>query len=258
MTSSMESLAIKLRGQGRDLVFLHGLGGSSESWNPQLEALGNGFRCLAVDLPGYGGSPPTDPMTFAAWADALAATFDGFAVRDPVVIGHSLGGMLAQEFVARYPAKVGKLVLSCTSPAFGKADGDFQKQFIAQRLRALVAGGTMKDVAEESVPALFGPSAPREAIVAATATMAVVPEPTYRAALDCLVSFDRRASLAAINVPVLLLSAEHDKAAPPVVMTRMAEKIPHARHVSFDGLGHLPNIEAPARFNREIAAFAAG
>jgi pimeloyl-ACP methyl ester carboxylesterase len=241
--------------EGLPVVFLHGLGGSSKSWEPQLRNLGDRYHCIAPDLPGYGASPETAPMSLSAWADALARLFDAMKLDRVVLVGHSLGGMLAQEFMIDHAARVSKLLLSCTSPAFGRKDGEFQKQFISARLKKLEQGGTMRDVAEEATPTLFSPSASREAIDSAIATMWQVPEKTYRAALDCLVAFDRKEALTRIGVPTLLLSAEHDRAAPPVVMERMAEKIPHARHVTMSGLGHLPNIEAPERFDREVTAF---
>jgi len=255
-----EALAAKSRGQGLStqglaVVFLHGLGGSSESWVPQLRNLGDRYHCVAPDLPGYGASPETTPMSMSAWSDALARLFDASKLDRAVLVGHSLGGMLAQEFMIDHAARVSKLVLSCTSPAFGRKDGEFQKQFLSARLKKLEDGGTMRDAAEEAAPTLFGPSASRTAIDSAIVTMSQVPEKTYRAALDCLVAFDRKEALARIDVPTLLLSAEHDRAAPPIVMERMAEKIPHARHVSMPGLGHLPNIEAPERFDRELTAF---
>lgn len=249
------TLAAKTRGRGQPIVFLHGLGGSSESWVPQLRTLGDHYHCIAPDLPGYGASPETTPMSLPAWADALARLFDAMKLDKVILVGHSLGGMLAQEFMINHTARVSKLVLSCTSPAFGRKDGEFQKQFVSARLRKLEEGGTMRDVAEEATPTLFSPAASREAIESAIVTMWQVPEATYRAALDCLVAFDRKEELTRIAVPTLLLSAEHDRAAPLIVMERMAEKIPNARHVSMPGLGHLPNIEAPERFDHALTTF---
>ena len=250
-------LAVKTRGVGDPVVFLHGLGGGSESWAPQLCSLGEAYRCLAPDLPGYGASPPTALATLEAWADALACTLDAMRLDRAVLVGHSLGGMLAQEFIVRHRTRVSRLVLSCTSPAFGRSDGSFQREFIAARLKPLENGGTMRDVAEEAAPGLFGPHAPREAVEAAKAMMVQIPEHTYRAALDCIVRFDRRDALAQIGVPTLLVSTEHDRSAPKIALERMAERIPRARHVSLDRLGHMPNIEAPDRFNRELIAFLA-
>jgi len=78
---------------------------------------------------------------------------------------------------------------------------------------------------------------------------------TYRAAVQCLVTFDERANLAAIKVPVLCLAAEHDGNAPPAVLEKMAAKIPGARYVCLPGLGHMPNLEAPQAFDAAIFNF---
>jgi pimeloyl-ACP methyl ester carboxylesterase len=254
----IQTLAAKWRGKGQPVVFLHGLGGSSESWLPQLRNLGNTYQCIAPDLPGYGASLYTDPMTFPAWADALEQLLDLMNLDRIVLVGHSLGGMLAQEFMLSRGSRVSELVLSCTSPAFGDKDGDFQRRFVSDRLIPLMNGGTMRDVAEQAVPSLFGPAASASAIHSATATMCDVPEKTYRAALNCLVNFNLRNALAEIKIPTLLLSTEHDRSAPPIVMERMAQKIPGARHVLMPGLGHLPNLEAPKRFDDELRAFIDG
>jgi pimeloyl-ACP methyl ester carboxylesterase len=76
-----------------------------------------------------------------------------------------------------------------------------------------------------------------------------VPERTYRAAVKCLVSFDQRANLPNIKLPVLCLAAEHDRNAPPSVLEKMASKIPGAYYFCISGRGHMPNLEASALFD---------
>jgi len=82
-----------------------------------------------------------------------------------------------------------------------------------------------------------------------------VPPHTYRAALQALVQFEQRATLPTLNVPVLCLAAEHDRTAPPAVMERMAQKIPHARYACLAGAGHLLHYEQPEAFNAELEKF---
>ena len=84
---------------------------------------------------------------------------------------------------------------------------------------------------------------------------AAVPEATYRAAVKCLVTFDERANLPNIKVPVLCLAAEHDRNAPPPVVEKMAGKIPGAHYLCLPGLGHMPNLEAPAAFDARDLQF---
>ena len=87
--------------------------------------------------------------------------------------------------------------------------------------------------------------------------MSQVPEPTFRAAIRCLVTFDRRADLARIAVPTLLIAGEEDTNAPLKTMTRMAEAIPGARLEVLRGIGHLAPLECPDRFADIVRQFLA-
>ena len=86
-------------------------------------------------------------------------------------------------------------------------------------------------------------------------TMGAMPEATYRAAVQCLVTFDGRANLPDIRVPVLCLAGARDRNAPAPMMERMAAKIPGARYVCLPDVGHLPNLEAPAAFDAAVLDF---
>ncbi len=75
-----------------------------------------------------------------------------------ILLGHSMGGMVAQEVMARRPELVSRLILCGTSPSFGKAEGDWQREFIAQRTAPLDAGKSMADLADVLVPQMVGPA----------------------------------------------------------------------------------------------------
>jgi pimeloyl-ACP methyl ester carboxylesterase len=166
-----------------------------------------------------------------------------------------MGGMVALELAALDPAAVKGLVLACTSPAFGKADGDWQQGFLRERLAPLDAGQGMPALAPRLVAGMVAASAPADAAGRAASVMARVPEATYRAALQALMGFDRRAALAHITVPVLSLAAAEDRNAPPDVMQRMALKIPSTEHICLPDAGHLANVERPEAFHAAVAAF---
>jgi pimeloyl-ACP methyl ester carboxylesterase len=110
-------------------------------------------------------------------------------------------------------------------------------------------------MAARLVPGLVAPAASRHALQVASDIMSQVPEVTYRTALRAIAGFDRRASLAAIAVPTLLLAAEHDRTAPPEVMRRMASRIAGAEFVCLAGAGHIANVEQPAAFNAAVLSF---
>jgi pimeloyl-ACP methyl ester carboxylesterase len=163
--------------------------------------------------------------------------------------------MVAQTALRRRPGAYRAVVLCATSPAFGNADGDFQKKFVADRLGPLDAGRTMAEFAPGMAGALMGPQPDPAGRALAAEIMAAVPASTYRAAVRCLVSFDERANLPRIGVPVLCLAGALDRTAPAAVMERMAAKSPGARYVCLAGVGHLPNLEAPAAFDAAVLDF---
>lgn len=243
------------RGQGTALVFLHGIGGDAACWRPQLDAFGARYRAIAWNMPGYGGSAPLAATTFPALALALIELLDRLGIERTHLVGHSLGGMIAQEVAARFADRLTSLTLSATSAAFGRPDGDWQRAFLAARLGPLERGATMADLAPGIVAGLVGEAPDPAGIAQAIRSMSGVPVPAYRAALHCLLTFDQRAALGRIRVPALLLAGERDQVAPPEMMSRMAGRIAGARHEVLARAGHLANLEQPTDFDRALADF---
>ncbi len=242
------------------VLLLHGVGGGKAIWGPRgsdtVATLGRaGYRAVALDFPGYGDAADAGPPTLEAMVAAARACIAAGPLQRWVIVGHSMGGMVAQELLARSSQGIAGLVLACTTAAFGKADGQWQAQFLAERLAPLDAGLGMAGMASRLVPGLVSPNAPAPALAAATAVMAAVPEATYRAALQAIVGFDRRASLVAITVPTLLLAAEHDRTAAPEVMQRLAPRIAGSEYYCLEDAGHIANVEQPQAFNTVLLAF---
>jgi pimeloyl-ACP methyl ester carboxylesterase len=245
-------------GGGPTVLMLHGIGGGHLAFAPQVETLASvGYRAVAWDMPGYGHSAPIEPYTFKGLAQSCVALIESLQCGAVVLLGHSMGGMVAQEVVARRPELVSRLVLCGTSPSFGKPDGDWQREFVAQRTAPLDAGKSMSELAEVLVPQMVGPGSLPEGVRLATHCMGLVPAATYRRALECLVTFDRRAALANIHVPTLLIAGEHDRNAPPAVMKKMAAAIAGSTFLELPGVGHLQNLEAPEEFDALVLNFLA-
>jgi pimeloyl-ACP methyl ester carboxylesterase len=211
--------AFTVLGGGPTVLMLHGIGGGHLSFAPQVETLASsGYRAVAWDMPGYGRSAPIEPYTFKGLAQSCITLIESLQCGDVALVGHSMGGMVAQEVMARRPELVNKLVLCGTSPSFGKPDGDWQREFIAQRTAPLDAGKSMADLAQILVPQMVGPGSLPEGVRLAEHCMSLVPASTYRRALEAIVTFDRRAALPRIRVPTLVIAGEHDRNAPPSVM----------------------------------------
>jgi 3-oxoadipate enol-lactonase len=237
------------------LLFLHGIGGAARAWRGQIEAFSGRYRAMAWDMPGYGGSAPLAAVSIAALADALRDFLQQVGATKPVLVGHSIGGMIVQQLLANSPDIAGAVVLAQTSPAFGKPDGDWQKSFIDARLGPLDRGETMVSLAPTLVKELVGNDPDAGGMALARDCMASVPEATYRATMLALLGFDQRSALKNIAVPTLVLSGSRDGNAPAPMMAKMATYIPQAEYVELEGVGHLANLERPDAFNAALDQF---
>ncbi|HYI83028.1 MAG TPA: alpha/beta fold hydrolase [Acetobacteraceae bacterium] len=230
------------------VVLLHGIGGPS--WGDLVPG------ALDWPMPGFCGTPPLPRMTFPALSLALRDALDARGIEKAALVGHSMGGMVAQDFVATMPDRVAKLILYGTTPAFGGRDPSFAEAFLKARLGPLEGRG-MAEAAPDMLAGVFAEGADPEAVRKAAAAMAVIPETVYRETLRCLTTFDCRADLARIAVPTLLIAGELDQAAPPKTMRRMAEAIPGARFVLVPGAGHMVHLERPREFRAALIPFLA-
>ncbi len=273
--------AFRALGAGPTIVMLHGISGGSAAFAPQIEHFSSqGFRAVSWDMPGYGSSAPIEPYTFKGLAESLATLIDALdpsGDRAPVILlGHSMGGMVAQELIARRPGLVRALILANTVPAFGHADGAAQQRYITERSAPIDAGLSMQRRAvDAAVCTAADPHTRRAAglgrgraaghtghgrrvgVRLATQVMGGVPSAVYRAALDAITNFDRHRMLSHIRVPTLFIAGTEDKAAPPALMQAMARQVPGSEYVELGGVGHLSPLEAPDLFGDTVLSFLA-
>ncbi|WP_270933200.1 alpha/beta fold hydrolase [Falsiroseomonas oryzae] len=229
------------------VVLLHGIGGPS--WGELVPG------ALDWPMPGFCGTPALPAMTFPALAAALREALDARGIARVTLVGHSMGGMLAQEFIATWPDRVERLVLYATTPAFGGRDPAFAEAFLQARLGPLEGGRSMAQAAPEMLAGMFEAGADPDAASQASAALAAIPEAVYRETVRCLTTFDRRAELSRIGVPTLLIAGERDQAAPLKTMQRMATAIPGSRIVVVPGAGHLLHLERPVEFRAALLPF---
>lgn len=234
------------------IVCAHGIGMHSGFFERQRAALAP-RRLIACNMPGFGGEPLEGPTDFPMLAKRMAAKIE--ATGGPAhAMGHSMGGMVALELAATRPELVGSLILCNTTPAFGGKDDSFKREFVSARLAPLEAGKSMAEMAPASVRAISGPETAAADLDFMADLMAETPEAAYRAAIECLVTFDRRAALETLDCPVLLIGGEDDPASPAKTMCRMAEKIRGAECHILPGR-HMTPVEQAPEVNRLIVAF---
>ena len=238
------------------LLFLHGLGGGHHAWDPQLPHFAAlGFAAHAWDQPGYGHSPIVEPYDLEQVSAALKRLIEALGGEPVVLVGHSMGGMVAQEAYARFPELIKGMVLGFTSAAFGGGSTEFVRQFVDARLKPLDQGQTMAQVAAELMPKMRGAKSDPQGLAHAQGIMSAIAPETYRKAVRLLTTFDRKANLGNINVPTLLVAGSDDRTAPPPVMERMHKAIPGSQYVVLAGCGHLGPMDQPEAFNSVLQAF---
>lgn len=237
------------------ILFLHGIGGAARAFARQLAYFGARYRPIAWNMPGFEGSAPLPIVTMEALAAALGGFIHELGLDRPVLVGHSIGGMVVQRLLAEAPHTARAVVLAQTSAAFGSRDPAWAEAFIQARLGPLDAGLGMADLAPGLVAASAGEDADAAGLALAADCMAHVPDSTYRDMVLAMPGFDQRAALARIAAPTLLLAGSRDQSAPAEGMQRMASKIAGARYVVIEGAGHLAYLEQPDRFNAALDDF---
>ena len=247
-------IAWREAGSGPLVLFLHGLGGSRTAWDPQLTALADQYRCVAWDLPGYGRSAPIEPLTFASIADAVVDLLDVLGSPKAHLVGESFGGMQALHVAIRHPDRVGRMVLTNTSPAFGM-NGTNADEWIRSRLGPLDAGATPADLAPGVLRAIAGPLLVGSRFDDRVAAFARIDADGLRAAVHCLPTNDVRADLGRITAPTLLVAGELDEETPVAYAQVLHDGLATSRLEILEGVGHLAAAEVPQQFTSLVRSF---
>jgi len=236
------------------LLLLHAFPMDRRMWQPQGVELCEVARVVAVDLPGFGESPPLlGPQRMDAWVDRLERFIARVSGSEPVVVcGLSMGGYVAQRLAARHPGRLRALVLADTRAA---ADNEAERK-ARDRAIALVREHGVPTLVDGLLPRLFSPQASPRIVAHARRLM---DEQSPQGVMDALATMrdrhDSSACLATIDVPTLLLVGEADELTPVATAEAMVEAIPDGRLEVIPGAGHLSNMEAAAAFNLALGSF---
>ena len=252
------------RGDGRLCLFLHGIGGGRSNWLPQLQAAGSVMRAAALDLRGYGDSTlgPRQSGVDDYCADILRVAERLGAAR-LVLIGLSYGSWIATSFAMRHPGMLDGLVLSGGCTGMSEAGPDERGAFRLSREVPLDAGQVPADFAPAVVRVLAGPGADQATRQALQDSMAAIPAATYRDALRCFTNPLERFDFARLTMPVLMMTGEHDRLAPPAEIRGVAGRIwdagprPDVRFEVIPDAGHVCNVEEPQVYARHLSEFLA-
>lgn len=231
-------------GAGDPVVVLHGWGGRIEAMAPVLSCLRDSFRVVALDLPGFGESPPP-PQAWGTpeYAGFVRATIAALDVGRAHFVGHSFGAKVALHIAASHPDAVDKLVL-VGSPGIRRAPSG--------RVRAKrVLSRTARSIGRLGRPG----RAVRDAIYSRIASADYRDAGPLRPVLTRVVNEDLRPLMPRVAAPTLLVWGERDDAVPIAHARIMQSMIPDAGLVVFDGAGHFAYLDEPARFCRVVRHF---
>ncbi len=239
-------------------VLIHGVGLDRTMWDGVAGYLSGVFHCVAFDMPCHGGAGmPEGRITLETFSEALADVVDGLA-SPPVVVGFSMGAMVAQRFTLDRPDAVRALVLM--NAVFDRDDS--QRAAIQQRL-ALVERTGPAGMAENALARWFTAdfTKRRPEVVDAVRQRLLANDPAaYLAAYRVFATADGALAREAgrIACPTLAMTAEHDANSTPAMSRALARVLPNATALVLDGLAHGAPIEAPERVAGAILEFAAG
>ncbi|MEM9603050.1 MAG: alpha/beta fold hydrolase [Pseudomonadota bacterium] len=245
-------------------LFLHGIGGQRHNWQPQLLSP-LPARCAALDLRGYGESALGEAQsTVDDHCEDIARVHAALGGTRLVLCGLSYGAWLAASFAHRHPEALAGLVLSGGCTGLSEADADERGRFLSARQAPLDAGRTPADFAGEVVDLIAGPHASTATRRALHDSMAAISVACYRDAITCFANPPERFDFAPLNLPVLLMTGEHDRLAPPDELRGVADRIERAAahaSVRFEvvpGAGHVCNLEQPDDYTAQLRDFLGG
>lgn len=240
-------------GGATPLVLLHGIGSNARSWAGQFAGLSAGRRVVAWNAPGYAGSVPlaADWPTPQAYAAALAALLDHLGIVSCILVGQSLGAIVAAAFTVAWPERVAALMLASPASGYGAAARDPLPANVMARVTEMESLGPA-GLADKRAGRLVTPAASDQARHLVWQAMSEVTLAGYRQASRMLAAADILQDGPLIPVPTTVAWGSVDVITPPEGCRRVAASIPGARAVELPGLGHGFATEAPASFNAVV------
>jgi pimeloyl-ACP methyl ester carboxylesterase len=253
-TQIVERMAVEIDGEGEPVILLHGLGGTSNSWTPQMGVFAGRFRAVRPDLPGSGRSPlPSATLSIDSMADLVIRMAAALGIERAHLAGHSMGTIVAQHVAAR----AARLVRSLLLVAPLTAPPDAARKGLKDRAQKARAEG-MADVASAVVQAATSShSKASNPVAIAAARESLMRQPPDGYAANCEALSDAvAADPAAIICPALLIAGEDDVVAPPSVARGLGDKLQGGARVHvLPRVGHWLTFEAANDVNGLLKDF---
>ena len=252
------ALAHDVQGEGPPLLFVMGFTGSRHTWLGFPERFARDHRVITFDNRGAGETTVTPgPYSIAGLAHDALGLLDALSLPRAVVIGVSMGGMIAQEMALLAPSRVERLVLGCTH--FGGATQHLPEPDVLQRFTEVGkrgAGETIRRLLEINFSHAYQQAHPELIDELITYGLAHKMSPIgFFGQMAAIGMHDTEARLGGMSIPTLVLSGTKDQLIPVENARAVAARIPHARLALLKGAGHMFWVEQPEAAERAIREF---
>ncbi len=246
------------------LLFVHGLSGSWQNWLEQIPHFARSHRVLALDLPGFGASPmPSWPLSIEAYGSLLFDFCQAAEVNRCTVVGNSMGGFVAAEAVSREQELFERMVLVSAAgvshaemrkgPAavIGRMAAATAPIGLKLQQRALLRPGLRRVAFQQVVqhPLSLRRELLWEQFVHGAA------KPGFLPALTTLVGYDLLDRLDDVELTTLIIWGREDRIVPSEDAAGYSRRLRNSRTIIYGDTGHLPQLERPVRFNRDLEGF---
>lgn len=266
VTLFMEACGIAYRhrpGNGQDVIMLHGIGSDASSFDRLLGHLPADWNVVAWNAPGYGGSKPlADPAPDARdYAVRLMEFVEALGIGSMILVGHSLGTLVAAEFTFSHPDRVHGLILMACAQGYGMNKGDALPAKAADRLDALARLGPLEFATQRAPRLMAHPETQPDILADAIDAMSRIERAGYGQAVHALSCGDLVQSAARIAVPSLVLVGLEDKITPPDQSRKthaaLSDCAPDHAHdwAEIENAGHIVHQQRPKTVAAAFSGF---
>jgi pimeloyl-ACP methyl ester carboxylesterase len=251
-THIVQRMALEVEGTGEAVVMLHGLGGTSNVYTPQMSVLGGRFRTIRPDFPGSGRSPASGSLSIQGFAEAVVRAMAVLGVASAHLVGHSMGTLVCLAIAVEHPGLVRSLALF--GPLLGLADAARDG---LRRRAGQARGEGMAEIAEAVIAGTLSADtrANRPVTVALVRELLMRQDPEgYARTCEGLAAAEAP-DAAGIRCRTLLVTGDEDPIAPPGAARAIAGAIPGARTVTLARCGHWTTLERAVEASAALREF---
>ena len=248
-------IAYRETGTGQTLFFLHGMNGNSKSWENLFYSLSSSFRVVAWDAPSFGGSDVFGD-NIEEYKNAAKALIETLKLKKIILIGHSMGGLIASQLAYDNDVSISGLILSSTHLGFGCKKGEPLMERYANRLKTFSTKLSDIDYAMERAKRNT-PEGTSESVIKFLANVALdIRKESIRDGGRMSQEADNTNICKDLKVPVLILSGGKDTVISTEMHASLIAALPRAHKVVFPKAGHASFAEYPDQFNYQVTEFA--